>query len=137
MEIEKYLRVPFAHTGCGWDGCNCWSLVVLAYREELGVNLPQFDSIPSTSLREAARKIAERGKAWDRVENPRPFDVAIMRGRSEVNGRSFGVNCHVGLVVDGEQILHTQEGIGPALMPISDPLIAHRIVEYRRYRGDC
>jgi len=136
MEITRYLRIPFSE-GADWAGCHCWGLVVLAFREELGIDLPLFDGIPSTSLRAAARMIRERGAAWERVDDPIAFDVAVMRGRSVIGGHSFGANCHVGLVVDGGQILHTQEGVGPAVLPIDDPLIAPRIVEYRRYRGDC
>ena len=137
MEVSRYLRIPFTDEGAGWDGCHCWGLVCLVYREELGITLPLFDSIPSTSLREAARKITERGRAWEQVTDPRPFDVAIMRGASVIGGRSFSVHCHVGLVVDGAQILHTEEGVGPVVIPLKDPLISHRIVEFRRWRDGC
>lgn len=133
MEVGRYLRIPFAYSGADWSECNCYGLIVLAYREELGIGLPLFDDIPSTSLRAAARKIKERGKTWDQVDGPQPFDVVLMRGHSVINGRSFGVNCHVGLVIDGGQIMHTEEGVGVTILPIDDPLIAHRIVEFRRY----
>lgn len=137
MEIERYLRIPFTFNGDGWGGCNCWGLIVLAFREELGITLPLFDAIPSTSLREAARKIRERSAAWEMAADPQPFDVVGLRGASVANGRSFSVMSHVGLVVEGGQILHTEEDVGPVLLPISDPLISYRVVEFRRFAGGC
>jgi len=133
MNVERYLHIPFTNTGAGWDGCNCWGLICLIYREELGISLPLFNGVPATSLREATRLFQAHNRQWAPVDDPQPYDVVGMRGASVINGRSLSLQSHVGIVADGGLILHTEAGVGPAVLPITDPLIAPRIVEFRRY----
>jgi len=137
MEVARYLRVPFSETGNDWTGCNCWGLVVLAYREELGIELPGFDRLPSTQIIDVAAEIGIRSKLWDKVAEPEPYDVVVMSGISIMNGRSLAVNAHVGLAVSDTHMLHTEEGVGPQCIPLDDPLINRRVVEFRRYAGEC
>jgi len=133
VEIERYLRIPFAPRGADWGGCNCWGLVVLAYRHELGIALPAYAEIAADDLRGAAAAMAANGADWRVVTDPQPYDLVLMRGLSIVGGQSLAVRAHVGLVVPGGAVRHTEDGVGPAVLPLGDPFIARRIEGYRRH----
>lgn len=138
MDTERYLRIPFAERGAGWDGCNCWGLVVLAYREELGIALPAHPGIGATDMEGAKGAIsaAVESDLWPVAAEPRDFDVAVLRGLSVANGRSFAVTCHVGLLVcGGTRLLHAEEGAGVTCPDLDDRLVKWRINEVRRYAG--
>lgn len=137
MEIMRYMDVPFTERGADWSGCNCWGLVALAFRHERGVELPRFDDIGARDLREASDQIERRRKLWQKVDEPQPFDVAVMTGISQIAGRSAAVKSHVGLVIEGGQVMHTEAGVGVSVLPIADEMVAGRIVEFRRYTGAC
>ena len=138
MDVERYLRIPFVERGADWSGCNCWGLVVLAYREELGIALPAHPGIGAADLKGAKGAIsaAVESDLWPRASEPRDFDVAILRGLSVAGGQSFSVTCHVGLIVGrGTRLLHTEEGVGVSCPDLDDRLVKWRINEVRRYAG--
>lgn len=37
-----YLKIPYRHNGDIFDGCDCYGLISLIYREELGIQLTPF-----------------------------------------------------------------------------------------------
>lgn len=49
MDARKYLGIPFQDKGCGFEGCDCYGLVRLVYREELGIELPCLGDAYSTA----------------------------------------------------------------------------------------
>lgn len=101
---ERAITVPFAEKGRDWGGWDCWGLVCVAYRDVFGVELPhhtgEYDS--TRRLREL-RSLIERRKRdeWTRTEGPRAGDVVL--------SRLFGHFCHVGLMLNGREVIHVEE----------------------------
>lgn len=124
MDIARFLAIPFADRGRSFEGADCWGLVWLWYRA-LGVTLTAFDEIDPSERRRIREVIAEQERSWLVVEEPKPNDVAVMRGAA---GRGEG---HLGIVMPRRMVLHTSETLGPHLDRISD--LKHRILYFRRH----
>ena len=82
------------------------------YEDECGIELPSYGEVygDPAEAEEIERALAEREpwSDWRRVEQPRPFDLALFtRG---------GWRSHVGIIVQGRQMLH---------MPRSGACIVH------------
>jgi len=106
MNIKNYIGIPFLKNGNNRNGCDCWKLIVMVYREQLGIDLPDYAEIFVTdslaSLRRVARTMKEERLKWRQVQTPIPYDVILLR----VNG----LVCHAGLVIDRRRMLHIMDG---------------------------
>lgn len=125
---RRAVRVPFVPRGRSYDGWDCWGLVYVGYRDVLGVGLPDYLDEYDARLAygELALLILEhRREAWRRVDPPGPMDVALYRvGRYP---------SHVGLVVPGRRLLHTEAGPGTVLEPLAARLWGDRVEGYYRH----
>jgi len=106
MNIKNYIGIPFLKNGNNRNGCDCWKLIVMVYREQLGIELPDYAEIfvddSLASLRRVARTMKEERLKWRQVQTPIPYDVILLR----VNG----LVCHAGLVIDRRRMLHIMDG---------------------------
>lgn len=108
---RSYIGIPHSDRGATRDGVNCWTLVCLVYREQLGIVLPTYqdDFVSLEEHREVEALFqGERSRSsWTLVEQPTAFDVAVFR-----RGRFL---THVGLVVRPGLMLHVTAGGTSAL----------------------
>lgn len=98
---NKYVGIPQRAHGRARSGVDCWGLVWLVYREELGITLPDYCGYGSLAEHaEIAALIdgAATSAFWDAVSTPAPFDVVLFR-----RGRW---NSHVGILVRPGLMLH-------------------------------
>ena len=99
---ERFVGLPYAEFGRGRDGCDCWGLACVIYREELGVSLPEYLGYASTEEHGELAAIiagATTSPLWVPVEgNAVAFDVAVFR-----RGR---LDTHVGIVVHHGLMIH-------------------------------
>ena len=118
----KYIGTPYAEA-------HCWELVRRVYADQRGIDLPSYGEIDAVKLVEVARAMAEAqtDEIWTPVAKGEMFDVALLRGRSQV--------WHVGVMVDPCHILHTERATDAVVVPVTHPLMAGRITGYRRYTG--
>lgn len=130
MSFERYLDIPFKSQGRDHDGCDCWGLVCLIYREQRGIELTAFADTPASALRDVAKLIDGNKGEWLKVDRPRPLDVVLMRAISRETSRLV---AHVGIVIDGRRVLHINEGRGCRAEKLNRPEIAGRIMEIRRH----
>jgi cell wall-associated NlpC family hydrolase len=106
MNIKNYIGIPFLKNGNDREGCDCWKLIVMVYREQLGIELPDYAEIfvddSLASLRRVARTMKEERLKWRQVQTPIPYDVILLR--------VDGLVCHAGLVIDRRRMLHIMDG---------------------------
>jgi len=106
MNIKNYIGIPFLKNGNDREGCDCWKLIVMVYREQLGIDLPDYAEIfvddSLASLRRVARTMKEERLKWRQVQTPIPYDVILLR--------VDGLVCHAGLVIDRRRMLHIMDG---------------------------
>lgn len=104
---ERYFEVPYLLNGRAFEGADCYGLVILWYREELGIalddpvnDLKTFKDADSRNL-----FLSHIGDCWVRVDEPERHDVALIK-----NG-STNPN-HTAVILDSEWMLQTLEGPG-------------------------
>lgn len=124
---ECYIGLPF---GEGPGEVTCWGLVVLVYRRELGIELPLYEEISARDLLRIAKAMAAGSgtdDGWRVPAVPRAFDGVLMRGPT---GGSAVV--HVGVMIDGQRMLHVEEASHAVIVPVTHWTVAARITGYRR-----
>lgn len=135
MTLDEFairaLAVPFVDHGRDWSGWDCWGLVIVAYRECLGLSLPSHadayaDAGESRTTRGevAAVAVAERAR-WLEIDAPSAADVVLLT----LAGRPV----HVGLMLDGRRFLHAERGVGTIIERLASPIWAKRIGGYYRH----
>lgn len=100
---NKYIGTPWREFGRAADGCDCWGLACLVYRNELGIELPSYAGAYTSAeeRREIAALIggATRSPLWHAAPGrPEEFDVAVFRRGQFAS--------HVGIVVRPGLMLH-------------------------------
>ncbi|MCV9960379.1 C40 family peptidase [Pararhizobium sp. BT-229] len=103
-----YVGTPYVDRGREAGGCDCWGLVRLALAQEKRIVLPSYDEVSPEELAEIAALVRAEVEAgiWISVDDPHDFDVAVFR-----RGR---FDSHVGIMVDGRRMLHSDKYAGGA-----------------------
>lgn len=109
MKIEDYMAIPYQMNGRTIHGADCYGLLVLWFRHELGIEL--FDV--KTAFKEiqaihTTRLLADYSeKEWIRVrrEDVRPHDAVLI-----CNGSRWPNHC--GVALDSQIFLQTLLGPG-------------------------
>lgn len=133
---NKYQQIPFIDGGRNYTACDCWGLIRLIYIEELNIKLPSYGDISAFDLIKVARKITKGAEEniWSPVDSKKEglkkFDICLMAEP----GKS--VLMHVGLVINANTIIHTEEGVGVLCQRLFDPIIKRRILGFRRYKNE-
>jgi cell wall-associated NlpC family hydrolase len=117
------------YIGLDYGRAHCWQLVRLVYQQERGVILPDYPSVSHDDRNRVAETIAREKDAglWVQVDQPRAFDVALMRGKRAI--------WHTGVMADAASVLHTEKATGAVLVPIAEQRIASRIAGFWRWQG--
>ena len=118
---SSYVPIPFEENGRGRDGCDCWGLVQLVYRENYGIELPDYRDDYGL---EADERTLSR---WYEVEEHRPGDVVL----STIDG----TRLHVGVVVRPGIMLNTRRGVGTVIECYETKLWKPKVIGVYRYRG--
>jgi cell wall-associated NlpC family hydrolase len=109
IDLAPYVGIPYRSHGRGRDGCDCWGLVMLFYREQYGIELQGFseayadagDQARVSSLLQIGRRF------WEPVAEPFTGDLYLIR-----IGRWFS---HVGIVLSDGEFLHALKGRNSAV----------------------
>ena len=125
MKVEKYIRIPFRSHGRDFDGCDCYGLVRLFLKEELGKEIPDFwdyasaddGAVISSLIKEHKPAIAGKEK-----EIPDVGDVALYKFRGYIS--------HIGVYVGDGYILHVLRGCDSVCVPAEHGILKGRLVGF-------
>jgi len=124
--VKKYIGIPFASNGRTIDGCDCYGLVRLVFRNEYGVNLPELsnDYTDALNVAETARLFKENLPvlAGEKTAIPQEKAVAIIT--------EHGVAAHIGIFAGDGYILHTGIKTGSVCQRETHPGLRGRIEGY-------
>ena len=101
MRLDGYIGIPYRDNGRGVDGCDCYGLVLLIYREVLGIALPTYEGMYSCEDPSAARAIQRlRAQWWREIGEADAdwLDAMILRVQEDPG--------HIALYVGEGQMLH-------------------------------
>jgi cell wall-associated NlpC family hydrolase len=134
--VARYVGLPFKSLGRERDGVDCWGLVHLVYREQLGREVPSYsaDYADAFDLEEVAALVrGEMISRWREVPRgaERIGDVILLRLR--------GQPSHTGIVVDteaaGRWFLHARERVHSCLERYDTMRWEKRVLGFYRYAG--
>lgn len=123
--INLAIGVPFQDQGRDFHGWDCWGLILRAYRECFGVELPDLDRCNVLSYEQGRELFDSLAVAYQEVglDRSRAGDVVILRG----------VPCHAGLVVKPGLMLHVDEKCDTCVEPYISGVWKTRIVGIFRH----
>ncbi len=108
-DLSQYIGIPFKDHGRDRNGCDCWGLVKLVLKEQLGLPTPDLGDLYDNAYnREAVDGLLHTNSntEWNydvTNEERKPLDILIFT--------RAGVETHVGLHVSKGVMLHIMEGI--------------------------
>jgi len=130
--IDRYQRIPFKDDGRSYTGLNCYGLVYLVYKQELGIVLPIYSkTCPDSRDEERKDKIIRAGlsMAVDNWQEIKPVDVQCF---DIVVFNRGGYDTHIALVVTPLLLLECVEPTG--VRQLSTSAIMQRAGTMRYYR---
>lgn len=107
MWSNKYVEIPFAEHGRSLEGCDCWGLACVIYKQELGINLPELLDYKNTKDSQTIAELyKEEHQRWTEISEggEKPFDILIFN--------VMGLPTHVGIVITKGLMIHCEYGIG-------------------------
>ena len=119
--VSKYVGLPF-------EEYNCWQLVCLVYKNELNIILDDYKNEYHNAIdRENIASIytREMHRTYIKIDNPQAFDVVVCRVR--------GQPWHTGIVIESNQMLHTQRYINAVVEYYDRFNWKNRILGFYRY----
>ena len=127
IDFARYVGIPFADHGRDASGCDCWGLVRLFYREQLGIELSDLgptyrDTTDAGGMR---RVYDDQLACWRPVKTPAPGDAVVLKVRGEP--------VHVGVVVDRRRMLHVESGTDAVVERFDGALWAPRLIGFYRH----
>lgn len=128
--VGQYIGIPFSMHECSHEGCNCWTLVALIYREQFNIELPTYsrlyENLTSKNNVELAEVIRTQYGDWTEVDKPLPGDAILLR--------IAGMNCHVGLVINRREMIHVLQGTHTTRERFDTTLWKHRVAGFYRHK---
>jgi len=124
----RAVGVPFRDLGRDWSGWDCWGLVVRAFREVFGIDLPTYEGDYADTEDEAIAGLFQDRDQLGRLiaaGRERPGDVVVLRLR--------GLPWHVGLVIEPGRMLHAFKGTETCLDNYRNKVWEKRIVGIYRH----
>jgi|BioPla2DNA2_1021312.scaffolds.fasta_scaffold80673_3 cell wall-associated NlpC family hydrolase len=109
LDYSKYIGIPFVQKGRDWSGCDCWGLVILIYKEELGISLDSYDKEYQNCFtdKNIAKLVELEANKWTKVSKIEPLDVLLFKQK----GRS----SHVAIAINDYLMLHTLINVGSCI----------------------
>lgn len=121
----NYLGKPYRFGGRGPEAYDCWGLARAIYRD-LGIELPEFESMDEPAERQAQADLA--APSFAALDKPSPLCLVAIR----IHPRFV---THVGVVTeDRARFCHITKGANVTIERLDAPLWAKRIAGYYAWK---
>lgn len=110
MDFKSYIGIPYTNKGRSTDGCDCWGLIRLFYKNELGIELPLVDHYNNVcDNSDVAESVAIEKPRFEEIDydDRQMFDIIMFR--------ICKLPVHTGLMLDNGRMLHTLAGHNSAI----------------------
>lgn len=131
-----YVGLPYVEGGRARAGVDCWGLVALVQAEVFRRPVPAYDGLqwPHGSPRSVTEAIGEFARQEAAVEYDQIPDGAEIEG-DIVLIRMRGQPLHVGVVLPGGMMLHTEEGSGSGIESYRGLMFGKRVLGFYRVKA--
>ena len=107
MWCNDYIHIPFEEHGRSVEGCDCWGLARIIYRDILRIDLPTLLDYKNThDGKSIASLYEEEHKGWQEIPigQEKEFDILVFK--------ILGLPTHIGVVINKGVMIHCEYGIG-------------------------
>lgn len=124
IDVGRFVGIPYVSRGRDRIGCDCFGVVRIVYSEAFGITLPSYadEYIDAAEAAETRKAIAENLTDWAQVAPPKEGDAVVFR-----------LPPHIGIYLEGGNMLHVREGAESCVESLASPIWARRIVGYYRH----
>lgn len=105
-EFDKYIGIPFVHRGRTKNGVDCYGLITLIYKSELGINLFDIETYQKKWYEKHNLFINNYYRQWGKIDIDKlqVYDVILFS-----IGDSKLIPSHVGLYIGEDRFIHCME----------------------------
>jgi cell wall-associated NlpC family hydrolase len=130
INFRRYIGIPYKYKGRDFDGVDCYGLLFLIYKEELGIILPDFiydvDWYKKNENHILNNIGTVDGTFWKKIDPPyKIFDAII------VFLASRKIANHIALYIGNNKMIHSYE----CTSVMTDSIDNYRIYSGIRYEG--
>jgi cell wall-associated NlpC family hydrolase len=123
--FREYSDIPYIKNGNSFDGCDCYGLVWLWYKHELGIVLPSHQGARDEhGVEFVAPMVTDLHKYFS------PVDGALKRG--DVTYMYLDGDAHCGVMINDQRFIHASSKRGIIVTRYSD--WKRRIVKAYRHK---
>lgn len=106
MKIDKFIGIPFVNKGRNYNGCDCYGLVKLYYKDILGIDIPDVIANPKQIKLAYIEYLDNVSKYWK--EHNTPIEGSVVAMLTDINNPNLVTHFGVIVKVDNKlKILHT------------------------------
>lgn len=126
MWHNKYIGIPYVEKGRTTEGCDCWGLVRLIYKDEYNIDLPSFaeEYIPK-DVAHISELVHQYNEGWQRVDTPVEGTGVLFN--------ILGHASHMGVMIDDTNFIHCIRGAEASIASIKSPRWAKRVEGFYKY----
>lgn len=117
--IDRFIGVPFTHQGRSFKGADCYGLVILYYKEILGINIIDTTIKANQPRRVYANFLKEITQNWEECKKQKNSVVALC-----MHVEHPQMVTHFGVMIDDDTMLHTLDKQNSHLVNIDDAKVA-------------
>ena len=131
MDTTKYIEIPFLDHGRNFDGCDCYGLVRLIYKEEFNQKLPLFFEYSDSNSREEIQELIDVNKPLlnaKQLEEPTYGCIVVLNMR--------GFATHMGVYIGNNMIIHILKGANSLCERLNSPRLKSRLEGYYEIRSN-
>ena len=127
MNISKYLGLNYASKGRAFSGVDCWGLVYLFYRQELGYEVPDYSTdYEDAKHRKSVSEVIKNNIAnWQKVEAPEYGDMLLFN--------ILGLPLHTAVYIGGNDFLHAFQNTNSCIERLDSITWSRRLVGAYRW----
>jgi murein DD-endopeptidase len=127
--ISKFIGIPFVSKGRSFNGCDCYGLVKLYYKEVLNIDIPETIITAEQPRRTFANYLNEISKNWTATTPAKNVVVAM-----SVNAEHPSLVTHFAVMIDDKRFIDTRENMSSYLTSIDDEKIKNQIKGFYKWQ---
>ncbi len=127
--ISNFIGIPFVSKGRSFNGCDCYGLVKLYYKEILNIDIPETIITVEQPRRTFANYLNEISKNWTATTPAKNVVVAM-----SVNAEHPNLVTHFAVMIDDKRFIDTRENMSSYLTSIDDEKIKNQIKGFYKWQ---
>ena len=127
--ISNFIGIPFVSKGRSFNGCDCYGLVKLYYKEILNIDIPETIITVEQPRRTFANYLNEISKNWTATTPAKNVVVAM-----SVNAEHPNLVTHFAVMIDDKRFIDTRENMSSYLTSIDDERIKNQIKGFYKWQ---